>query len=522
MMVGGPPGGGFGPPGGQAGGLPFAGVPPELQARVDGLLEKEPEHAVPSVTLSHADWDRRPFTLRRFLGTHRVALVGAAVLVALEAVAAQAGPLLTRRAIDDGISQGDRDVVVTMALLFVATIVLATVVGAVRTAWTGRVGERLLYDLRVRTFSHLQRLSLDYYTEEKAGRVLTRMTSDVDALQQLFQEGLVNLAVQGLTVGLVTGLLFLLDWRLALVTVVAVLPAMLALTIWFRARSDTAYAEVRERIAEVLAHLSESLSGVRVMAAFNRRRHDVMVHRAVVGRYRDANVRTAEVGSVYGPATDLVGGLGTVVVIGVGGWMVIEGHMTVGTLTAFILYLAAFFLPIQQLVQLYTAYQSGKAAVNKLAELLATEPSVLETPGAPALPPVEGRIELVDVRFSYVEGTELFPGGVSLTIAPGETLALVGPTGGGKSTLARLVARLYDPTGGTVLVDGVDVRTVTLASLRGQLGVVPQEPFLFAGTLRDNIAFARPDATDAEVLAAAAAVGLGDLVERLPNGLETR
>jgi ATP-binding cassette subfamily B protein len=296
-------------------------------------------------------------------------------------------------------------------------------------------------------------------------------------------------------------------------------PAMAIITIWFRAASDRAYTVVRDRIADVLADLSESLSGIRVITAFNRRRHNVYSHRNIVGRYRDANVHTAEINARYGPATDLIGSIGQVVVLAIGGKMVLDGHLSIGELTAFVLYLTAFFAPIQQLVQLYTTYQSGQAAVVKLRDLLATVPTVEEAPDAHPLPAIDGHIVLDHVTFGYGATPVLHD--VSLHIAPGETFALVGETGSGKSTIAKLVCRFYDPTAGRILLDGHDLRHLTLTSLRRQLGVVPQEPFLFAGTLRDNAAFGRPDATDAEVLDAISAVGLDELLERLPDGLDS-
>lgn len=515
-------GGGFGGPGAAqqsaAAGLPFSGVPEELQARADAILAREPEHPTPVVAFSQRTLDHRPFALRRFLAPHRWALLGALALVVVETAAMQAGPLLTQKGIDNGIVAGSLGALVVIASIYAPSVVVSIVAGGVRTAWTGRVGEKLLYELRLRVFSHLQRLSLGYFTDEKAGRVMTRMTSDIDALALLFQDGLVNLAVQGLTMVMVTVILFTIEPSLALVTVFAVVPAMALLTWWFRSASDRGYALVRERIADVLAHLSESLFGIRIITASNRRRHEVMAHRVIVGRYRDANVLTSNVNAIYGPATDLVGVFGQLTVLAVGGHQVLQGELTIGQLTAFVLYLTAFFAPVQQLVQLYGTYQSGQAAVAKLRDLLATEPTVPEAAGAHVLPPIDGRIELRGVTFAY--GDEPVLHGISLVVAPGETIALVGPTGSGKSTIAKLVVRFYDPADGAVLVDGHDVRDVTFASLRSQLGVVPQEPFLFAGTIRDNVGFARPDATDDELLAACRAVGLDDLLARLPGGLD--
>jgi ATP-binding cassette subfamily B protein len=404
-------------------------------------------------------------------------------------------------------------------------VVASTLAGAARAAVTGRLGERLLYELRLRVFAHLQRLSLDFYTDEKAGRLITRMTSDIEALSQLFQDGLVNLAVQGLTVGVVTVILFRLQPVLAAVTVLAVVPAMLGLTLWFRAASDRAYTMVRERIADVLADLSESLSGIRVMTAFNRRRQNVVRHRNIVGAYRDANVVTSDLNARYGPVTDLVGVLGQIVVLGVGGRMVLQGHLSIGTLAAFVLYLATFFAPIQQLVQLYSTYQSGRAATQKLQELLATQPSVLEAEAAADLPPIDGAITLDHVGFGYDPDTPVLHD-VTVEIAAGETVAFVGTTGAGKSTIAKLVARFYDVTSGAVRIDGHDVRDVTLSSLRRQLGIVPQEPFLFAGTIADNVAFGGLGTVDATagraaVREACRAVGLDELIDRLPAGLDT-
>ncbi|MEN9505245.1 MAG: hypothetical protein RI958_1171 [Actinomycetota bacterium] len=524
MMFGGPsPGVGLAPGGMQsaaAAGLPFAGVPSELAERAEKILATEPDHPEPTIGFDPVGREQAPFTLRRFLSGHRWGLALAFVLVVIETLMLQAGGLLTQRGIDDGVAVGDTGVIVLVAVAYLVSVVLATAAGAARVSWTGRLGERLLYELRLRVFSHLQRLSIDFYTDERAGRLLTRMTSDIDALQQLFQDGLVNLAVQGLTVVFVTVILFALEPTLAAVTVVVVVPALLASTLWFRSASDRSYAVVRDRIADLLSDLSETLQGVRIVTAFNRRRHNVVSHRAIVRRYRDANVVTARQGALYGPSADLLGAIAQVVIVLVGGSMVLDGDISIGTLAAFVLYLTAFFAPIQQLVQLYSTYQSGQAAVGKIRELLATEPSVVERPGARPLAPIEGAVEFDRVSFAYREGSTVLHE-VSLSIAPGETFALVGATGSGKSTIAKLVTRFHDPTGGTVRIDGVDLREVTVGSLRRQIGVVPQEAFLFAASIRDNLSFGRPDASDGDVRAACSAVGLDDLIARLPDGLDT-
>jgi ATP-binding cassette subfamily B protein len=524
--VGGGPGAGGhgfgagGPPGKPQGGLPFAGIPPELQARVDKVLASEPVHPPEQVHFSQVDYDRRPLTLRRFIGPHRLALFGAFLLVVIETAATQAGPLLTQIGIDDGISTGDKAVVVTVAMLYLLSVAVGGLTSYARTAWSGRVGERLLFDLRIRVFSHFQRLSLDFFSREKAGRLMTRMTSDIDSLTQLFHDGLVQMVVQGLTMVFVTAVLFSLNVTLAAVTVFAVVPAMAGLTLWFRSASDRGFDAVRDRIAEVLAHLQESLSGVRIVTAYNRARHNIVEHRNIVGDYRAANDYTARVGAIYGPSTEVIGVAGQALILLVGGNMVLRGSLSVGELAAFVLYLTAFFAPIQQMVQLYNTYQQGQAALRKLRELLSTEATVAERADADELPPLRGEIGLEHVTFGYEPGRPVLTD-VDLAIGAGETFAFVGATGAGKSTIAKLVSRFYDPDQGRVLLDGHDIRGVTLDSLRRQLGVVPQEPFLFAGSIRDNIAFARPDASDEDVLEACRAVGIDDLIERLPDGLDT-
>ena len=519
-------GGHWGGPGGSASqqsaaaGLPFAGIPAEMLPGVQQLLADEPEHPEPDVEFHQVQSDRRPFTLRRLLAPHGGAIVVGVLLVALETVTLLAGPLLTQRAIDRGMGQGDFGVVKLMAGLYLASILVNSVVTRVRISWTGRLGQRLMYQLRIRVFSHIQRLSLDFFTEEKAGRIMTRMTSDIESLTELLGEGIIQFVVQLFTLGFVVLVLFSMDVQLALTVLLAIVPVMLVLTLWFRSASERGYGAVRERIADVLADLQENLSGIRILTAYNRQRFNEVKHRNIVGAHKSANEGAAKVAAVYGPGSDAVGTLGQALILLVGGRMVLRGDLSLGQLTAFVLYLSAFFAPIQQLVQLYNTYQSGQAAVAKIRDLLATDPSVAERPDADELPPIRGEITLEDVAFEYLPNQPVLRD-VDLTIAAGETFSLVGTTGAGKSTIAKLVTRFYDPVAGRVLVDGHDLRDVTLASLRRQLGVVPQEPFLFAGTIRDNIAFARPDVTDDEVLEACRAVGIDDLVERLSDGIHT-
>ncbi|HZM82865.1 MAG TPA: ABC transporter ATP-binding protein, partial [Candidatus Limnocylindrales bacterium] len=500
-------------------GLPFAGVPPELIAGVRRLEESEPEHPELEVTFHHRAPRTTRLSMLEILKRHKLTFAIVVVLVVVETALLQSGPLLVQVGIDHGIAAGDENVLVIAALSFVLSVLAGWVVTGARVRQSGRLAADTMRDLRIRVFAHLQRLSMDYYTNEKAGVTLTRMTSDIEALQQLFNEGLAQFAVQGLTMVIVTVVLFTYDASLAAITLLLVVPFLIALSLWFRRQSDIGYGRQRDTIAAMFADLSESLNGTRIVTAFNRQDTNIVNHRSFSGRYRDASDFTGHIASIYGPATSVVGMVGMALLLLIGGRRVLSGELSIGVLTAFVLYLNAFFAPVQQLVQLYTNYQQARAAVVKLGDLLALQPTVPEKERAAQLPLIEGSISFDSVFFGYHKSRPVLQK-VTLHIAPGETVACVGPTGAGKSTLAKLVIRLHDPDAGRVLVDGVDLRDVSLESLRQQIGVVPQEPFMFAGTLRDNIGFARPDATEEELWAAVDAVGLRDLVERTPLGLD--
>jgi len=498
----------------------FAEIPDELHEGVTKLLEHEPEWEEPDLKFTHVGPQQPPLTVRRILALRPLALVALVLLLVLETASLQAGPALIQIGLDYGVLDRRPGVLVAAGVASIVAVVVTLIVSAIRGAWTGRIAARAMFTLRVRVFGHLQRLSMDYYTNEKAGVILTRMMSDIEALQTLLQDGYAQFTVQLLTMVVVGTVLFTYDTELALVTVLLVIPALLALSLWFRRASDRGYLRVRNGIARVLSDLAETLQGIRIVAGYNRQRQNVVHHRNVVGQYRKANEYTARIAGFYAPTTEFVGLIGQVAILLIGGRMVRNGELSVGELTAFVLYIGAFFQPIQQLVQTYNMYQSGKAAMVKLRELLATGPTVAESSDADDLPAVTGRIVFEDVTFGYDPAVPVLHD-LDLTIEPGTTVALVGPTGAGKSTVAKLVPRFYDPIEGRVLIDGHDLRHVRLKSLRRQLGVVPQEPFLFAGSIRDNIIFARPSASDDEVREAVALVGLDELVESLPHGLDT-
>jgi ATP-binding cassette subfamily B protein len=315
-------------------------------------------------------------------------------------------------------------------------------------------------------------------------------------------------------------ILFSQNLKLGMIVVFSVVPLLFVMTVWFHRASERGYLRARDGIANVLSDLSESLYGIRVVTATNRQRHNVVAHRNVVGEYRDANLYTGRANALYGPATLAIGILGQALILAVGGTMVLRGQMQIGVLAAYMLYLGRFFQPIQLLVQQYNMLQQGRSSITRLRELIELPPSVQERPDATELATVHGEIRFEDVTFGYDPARPVLSH-VNLDIALGESVAFVGPTGAGKSTMAKLVNRFYDPQGGRVLVDGTDIRDVTLNSLRRQIGVVPQEPFLFGGSIRDNLVFANPEASDADVDAAIDAVGLRELIERLPDGFDT-
>jgi ATP-binding cassette subfamily B protein len=429
-------------------------------------------------------------------------------------------PYLAKLAVDEGIAERDLGALSVIVAAFLAAGVASFAFSGAQTYFTGWVGERALADLRTDLFEHLQRLSLGYYERNRTGAIISRITNDVEALDQLVTDGLSSLVQNSLLLVGTAVVLFLLDWRLALATLV-VLPLMGAATIWFRTRSNRAYRRVRERLGLVTATLAEDISGMRVVQSFTREPASQTTFRGVNERYRESNYETVVLNGLYFPAVDVLSSVATAIVLGFGGALVVDGSLTVGTLLAFTLYLANFFDPVQQLSQLYNTFLSAAAALDRITSVLDEEPEVVDSPGASELPRSEGHVRFEHVRFGYGDLPEVLHG-LDLDVPRGTTVALVGHTGAGKSTIAKLLARFYDPREGRITIDGHDLRDVTQTSLRGQLGIVPQEGFLFSGTVAENIAFGRPDAPRADVEAAARAVGADAFVEELPEGYDTQ
>jgi len=453
--------------------------------------------------------------LRPYRG--RVLLMFVSLVIAT--AAALAPPYLAGRAIDDGIRQQDMSALTVIVIAFVAAAILNWVATYLQTYLINWVGQRALQDLRVEVFEHLQRLSIGFYSRNRAGVLISRLTNDVQALDQLVTEGISTLFSATLTLVGTAVILVVLDPGLALITFLT-FPVLLVASVAFRLASAGAYRLTRERIAQVTAYLQETLSGVRVVRAFGQEPRHRGRFAELNDDHREANMKTVYLNAAYFPAVELLSAVATAAILIYGGNEVVDGAVTIGVLATFVFYLQSFFDPIQSLSQLYTTYQAGMAALDKIFELLDEQPDVADKPDAVELPRVRGEIRFDRVTFSY-GGDALALDEVSLDVPPGQTLALVGATGAGKSTFAKLVARFYDPDDGRVLIDGHDLRDVTEKSLRSQLGIVPQESFLFSGTIRDNIAFGRPGATDEDVTAAAQAVGAHDFIERLPEGYDT-
>jgi ATP-binding cassette subfamily B protein len=459
--------------------------------------------------------------LRPYRG--RMALMFAALL--LETAAALAPPYLAGKAIDSGIRTGD---VAALDLIVVAFVITA-IVYAVATFWetylVGWVGTRTLQDLRERIFTHLQSMSIGFFTRRSPGVLISRMTNDVEALQQLVTNGVVTIFSSTLTLLGVVVILLFLDVKLALITFLT-FPLLAIASVIFRIVSAGAYRATRERIAAVTAYLQETLSGVRVVRSFGQENRHQAVMTDLNEANRDVNMKTVYLNASYFPAVELLAAVGTAVILLYGGSQAIEGAIEIGVIVAFVGYLTRFFEPIQELSQLYTTYQQGMAALDKIFDLLDTPPDMVDAPGALDPGTLRGEIELDGVWFSYAEGDEPTEDAwalreVDLHVPPGQTLALVGSTGAGKSTFAKLVARFYDPQKGVVRVDGHDLRGVQQRALRRQLGIVPQEGFLFSGSVRENVAFGRPEASTEEIEAAIATVGATEFVAALPDGLDT-
>ena len=486
----------------------------ELLAKVAALPPATDDPGIDEATAQAAD---PQFSLRRLLAPLRVALGLGIGLIGLDAILQLVLPLLIRTGIDSGVAEHRPSVLFAVSAAALGVLLVDWVVDIAGQRLTGRTGERLLYTLRVKAFAHLQRLSLDYYERELGGRIMTRMTTDVDALSNFLQTGLTSALISVLTLIGVLVALLLLDTGLALVLVAAV-PLLIAATVAFRRLAVPAYVEARERVSTVNAQFQENVAGVRVAQVFSREKHNTRAFLGAARSYRDSRMRAQVYIAAYFPFVQLLANLSGVAVLAFGAHRLAQGSLSAGSLIAFFLYLEAFFGPVQQLSQVFDGYQQASVGLTRLQDLLRTPTGTPEAPDPQPVPALRGDIALADVHFSYLATAKPAISGIDLHIPAGQSVALVGETGAGKSTLVKLIARFYDPTAGAVRVDGRDLRELSLTGYRKRLGIVPQEAYLSPGTIRDAIAYGRPEATDAEVERAAREVGAHQMVARLSGG----
>jgi ATP-binding cassette subfamily B protein len=486
---------------------------PELLAQVEAL---PPATDVPDIDEGRAVQPEESYGLRRLLRGFGLPLLVSLALVAVDAGMGLLLPILIRHGIDEGVTQLALGAVWSASLLALLAVTAQWLAQTGEIRMTGRTGERVLYALRLKIFAQLQRLGLDYYERELTGRIMTRMTTDVDALSTFLQTGLVTAFVSVVTFFGIMVALLVIDVQLALV-VFATLPPLIIATFFFRRASVKAYELARERVSAVNADLQESVSGLRIVQAFRRERDGGKRFADRSDSYRRARIRGQWLISIYFPFVQFLSSAAAAAVLIVGGMRIDDGTLTTGALVAYLLYIDLFFAPVQQLSQVFDGYQQASVSLGRIQELL-REPTSTKAPDEPLdVLSLRGEIAFEDVHFSYGADEEALTG-IDLRVPAGQTVAFVGETGAGKSTLVKLVARFYDPTDGRVTVDGQDLRTLDLTSYRHRLGVVPQEAYLFQGTVRDAIAYGRPDATDAEVEAAARAVGAHEMIATLEGG----
>lgn len=461
--------------------------------------------------------------LYSLLRPYRWVVLVLAVVVVVENAARLSVPLLVQKGIDDGIPPLLAGEPATTLLTIVAVLCGVVVVQACSRMYflrrSGRIGQRVLLELRRRVFRHFGRLDIAFHDRYTSGRVVSRSTNDVEAIQDMLETGFDSLITAVLTLVGTAVLLVVLDVKLGLMCLAA-FPILVMLVLWFRRESSKTYREVREISALVIVQFVETMTGIKAVQAYRREPRNQQIFEDIADRYRVINEKTFRLLAVFMPGVKLVGNLTTGVVLLYGGYRVLHGEMTIGTLAAFLLYLRMFFEPMQEISQFFNTFQSAASALEKLAGVLAEKPGISDPPHPVALAEVRGEIAMRDLTFEYVPGRPVLPG-LDLMIPAGQTVALVGTTGAGKTTIAKLITRFYDPVAGSVSLDGVDLRDVAQAELRRHVVMVTQENFMFAGTVADNIRFGRPDATDEEVRAAARAVGAHTFIEAMPDGYDT-
>ncbi|MFV9635287.1 ABC transporter ATP-binding protein [Mycobacterium neumannii] len=461
--------------------------------------------------------------LGSLLRPYRLTVALLALVVVVENAARLSVPILVQRGIDRGIPPIVEGGPAHTLLMIVGTLAIVVAVQATSRMFflrrSGRIGQKVLLELRRRVFRHFQRLDIAFHDRYTSGRVVSRSTNDVEAIQDMLETGFDSLVTAVLTLFGTAVLLVVLDWRLGLMCLGA-FPVLIGLVWWFRNESARTYRRVRESAALVIVQFVETMTGIKAVQAFRREPRNQQIFEDIADRYKVDNERTFQLLAIFMPGVKLVGNLTTGVVLLYGGYRVLNGEMTIGTLTAFLLYLRMFFEPMQEISQFFNTFQSAASALEKLAGVLAQRPAIKDPERPVTFTDVLGEITFRDVRFQYVADRPVLPG-LTLEVPAGQTVALVGTTGAGKTTIAKLIARFYDPISGSVSLDGVDLRDLSQSELRRHVVMVTQENFMFDGTVADNIRFGRPDADDAEVAAAAEAVGADRFIAALPDGYDT-
>jgi ABC-type multidrug transport system fused ATPase/permease subunit len=494
-------------------------VTPEESWR--GYAEENGDELTRATTLRLKEQSRK--LLGELLRPYQKMLWLLVAIVVIENAARLAVPYLVHLGIDKGIppilaGEGSKTLITVVGAVLASALIQAFA-RQVFLMRSGRLGQTILLGLRRRVFDHFQRLSPSFHDKYTSGRVISRLTSDVDVIDEMLETGFDGLVTALLTLFGTAILLLTLDVRLGLVSLLS-FPLLFVLTAWFRRRSALVYRRTREAVALVIVHFVESMTGIRAVQAFRREPRNEEIFQGVNGRYREANLESFRINAIFMPSIKGVGNITIVAILAYGGWQAYHGHVTVGVLTAFLLYLRQFFEPLQDISQFYNTFLSASAALEKLSGVLSEEPDVAE-PKEPVRPgAARGHLELRNVQFQYVDGIPVLPG-LELDVPAGQTLALVGTTGAGKTTIAKLVARFYDPTGGHVLLDGVDLRRLTEDDLRERVVMVTQENFLFTGSVADNIRFGKPEATMEEIVDAAKVIGAHEFITALPDGYET-
>ncbi len=483
------------------------------EARIKALLNDEDE------LLGKAYDSRLVRRLLAYMRPYLPQLVLAIFFMIISSLMAVVQPAIVGKAIDEGIATGSLQTVRMWTVLFLLVAIVEWITNRWRIAIMAYVGTKVVADYRSELFRHLHTLSLNFHNNYSVGRLMSRLISDVGVLQDFITWSITGLFRSFFTLTGIVIAMLLLDWKLALVTF-SVLPLMFVLTRYWQVRVRKVYRATRQRLALINGYLNESISGIRVTKSFTREEVNAQHFYDLNRSYFDANVRASRLTALFFPGVDFMGSLATALVVAVGGWLVFQDALTTGVLVAFILYIRRFFDPIRELAQRYNTFQATMASSERVFGLLDTEPDLVDAPDAPPLPPVMGRVDFRNVTFAYQDGEPVLHG-ITLHAEPGERIALVGETGAGKSTIIRLLARFFDVTGGAIEIDGADIRQVTKASLRSQLGIVLQDPFLFAGTVRDNIRYGRLEATDEEVVEAAKAVGAHEFIIHMPDGYDT-